>query len=185
MTAVDRVPARTFGASRRSRRLSIVVCAYIVGVGIVTFARAGSMDNVIRVGESAAALAMVVATFCVTISLVVVFVRAAALTVDDAGVSWGYGLVAFRLRAAAIQTCRVYRDAVAVVRRGGRFTWYVCARDYTPFADVLAAFRRSHLPLSEDGGRAPLAARLQSYGLAIDLILVADALLVSFVFLAS
>jgi hypothetical protein len=136
-----------------------------------------------RVGEAAAAFGMVVPLFCITVALVVLGVRLAGLSIDDGGVSWGVAFLAFRLRARNIEHCRVYRDAVAVTRRGRRFTWFVCARDYGPFPEVLAAFRSTRLPLEEDGGAAPLAARLQSYGTAVDLLLVLDALVVTAMFL--
>jgi len=185
VTAVDRIEPRTFGASPGARRLAVIAFLYTLGVGGVVFVRSGRPDFIIREGESAAALGMIVPLFCITVALVVLGVRLAALTVDDSGVSWGMGLLAFRLRVAVIESCRVYRDAVAVTRRGRRFTWYVCARDYGPFPEVLAAFRRSRLPCLEDGGAAPLAARLQSYGLAIDFLLVVDALAVTAVFVAA
>jgi hypothetical protein len=117
------------------------------------------------------------------VALVILTVRMAGLTVDDSGVSWGVGLFAFRMRGPRIESCRLYRDAVAVTRRGRRFTWFVCARDYGPFPEVVDAFRRSRLPLVEDGGPAPLAARLQSYGLAIDCLLVIAAIAVTGVFI--
>ena len=185
LTIVDRISARTFGASQRSRRLAVIAFVYTLVIGGIVFVRSGRPDTIIREGEAAAAVGMIVPLFCTTVALVVLGVRMAGLTVDDGGVSWGMGLIAFRLRAPAIESCRLYRDAVAVTRRGRRFTWYVCARDYGPFPEVVGAFRRSRLPLVEDGGPAPLAARLQSYGLAIDFLLVIDALAVTAVFLLS
>ena len=183
MTAVVHVEPRTFRAPRRSRRLAVATFIYVAAVGAVTFVRSGSAEHIMYAGETAAALGMVLPLFCATVAFVIFAVRLAALAVDDGGVSWGIGFLAFRMRAAVVSGCRIYRDAVAVTRRGRRFTWYVCARDYTPFAEVVAAFRRSRLPLEEDGGPAPLAARLQSYGLAVDLLLVLDALIVTAVFL--
>lgn len=183
MTAVVHIPPRTFGAPPRSRRLAIATFIYVSIVGAITFVRSGRTENIIRAGEAAAAFGMVLPLFCATVAFVIFAVRLAGLAVDDAGVSWGIGFLAFRMRAAAVSGCRIYRDAVAVTRRGRRFTWYVCARDYAPFPEVVAAFRRTHLPLEEDGGPAPFAARLQSYGLAVDLLLVLDALIVTFAFL--
>jgi hypothetical protein len=183
VTAVDRVAPKSFHAPRGSRRLAAAASLYILAVGAVTFLRAGSAENVMQNGETAAALGMVLPLFCGAVALVILAVRAAALSIDDSGVSWGVGPLAFRLRARAIETCRHHADAVAVVRRGGRFTWYVCARDYQPFPEVVAAFRRARLPATEDGGPAPLAARLQSYGVAVDLLIVVDALAVTALFL--
>jgi hypothetical protein len=183
VTAVVHVPPRTFVAPRRSRRLAIATFIYVAAAGAVTFVRSGSPDYIGRAGEAAAAFGMVVPLFCATVAFVIFAVRLAALGVDDGGVSWGIGFFAFRMRAAAVVGCRIYRDAVAVTRRGRRFTWYVCARDYSPFPEVVAAFRRTRLPLEEDGGPAPLAARLQSYGLAVDLLLLLDAVAVSLAFL--
>jgi hypothetical protein len=118
---------------------------------------------------------MVAALFGATIAALVLVVRLAALSVDDLGVSWGFGALAFRMRAGAIAACRVYRDAIAVQpSRGRRFTWYLCARDYGPFDELVAAFRRAGLPVTDDGGRTPFRARLQSYGTPMDVLLLLD-----------
>ncbi|HYU15018.1 MAG TPA: hypothetical protein VEL05_03075, partial [Candidatus Acidoferrum sp.] len=69
----------------------------------------------------------------------------------------------------------VYRDAVAVKQRRGS-TWYVSGRDWDLFERVPVALRRAGLPLEARDRRAPLGARLQSYGAVLDLLLVADAL---------
>jgi len=183
MTAVVHIPPRTFGAPRASRRLAIAVFIYVTIVGAITFIRSGRPAYILHAGETAAAVGMVLPLFCATVAFVIFAVRLAGLGVDDGGVSWGIGFLAFRMRAAAVSSCRIYRDAVAVTRSGRRFTWYICARDYAPFPEVVAAFRRTRMPLEEDGGPAPLAARLQSYGLAVDLLLVLDAAIVTLAFL--
>jgi hypothetical protein len=69
----------------------------------------------------------------------------------------------------------VYRDAVAVVQRRGS-TWFVSGHDWDLFDRVPGALRRAGLPAESHDRRAPLRARMQSYGTVLDLLLVADAL---------
>jgi hypothetical protein len=173
MTAIDTVAGAGFRAPRRSRVLAAVGFIVVAALTAATFARAGSAAHVYAVGEAAAAFAMVAALFAGLIALLVLVVRLAALGVDDGGVSWGYPALSFLMPAARIRCCRVYRDSVAVE---GRFTWYLCARDYGPFPDLVAALRRTRLPVVDNGGRTPFRARLQSYGTALDTLLVLDIL---------
>jgi hypothetical protein len=125
---------------------------------------------------------MVVPLFAASVAILVLAVRSARLSVDEHGVSWGFGGLGIFVRRDRIVTCRVYADAVAVVQRRG-FTWYLCARDYAPFTAVVAAVTRARLPATVENGPTPLRARLQSYGTAVDLLLVLDALGVTCAFL--
>lgn len=184
MTAAVSVDTAGFGAPGRSRRLAAVLLVYILAVSGFAFARAGSAENIGRVGESAAAIGMVAPLFASTVALMVFVVRNARLRIDDSGVSWGFGILAFRVPLRRIRSCRLYSDAVALMVRPG-FTWYVCARDYVPFPDVVAALARAGLPLEREAGPTPLRARLQSYGTAIDLLLIVDAIGVTLLFLTA
>lgn len=68
----------------------------------------------------------------------------------------------------------IYKDAVAVRQRRGS-TWFVSGRDWDLFERVPSALRRAGLPLKSHTRRAPFRARLQSYGMVLDLLLVSDA----------
>jgi hypothetical protein len=78
-----------------------------------------------------------------------------------------------------IQVARLHPNAVVLAQVRTGFVWCLSGRDWAPFADVLRAFRKSGLPVEEHPEPAPLRARMQAYGLALDLILVANVLLVT------
>jgi hypothetical protein len=184
MTAAVAVHGGGFRAPAGARIRAVVGFAYIGVLGGVTLARSASVANILRVGEAAAARAVVLSAVVIVFALLVLAVRQAAVGVDEDGVTWGWGGLAFRARRARIRLCRVYRDAVAVVMTRGS-TWYLSARDYGPFDRLVAAVRSSRLPCEEVGGNAPLAARLQAYGVALEIILFLDALMATYVFVAA
>lgn len=129
-----------------------------------------------------AAIGVVLPVFCGLVAFIAWGVRIGRLQVDADGVAWGVGGLRFRMRGDRILVARLYRDAVAVVPRYGTgMPWYLSARDWTPWTEVARAFRRSGLPLEVHDRRAPLIAKLQGYGLALDLILVLNALIATFV----
>lgn len=172
--------AGVFVAPRRSRWLAGAVCAYVLLVDGLVVLRIVAQGQGIRAPERAAA-ELVIALFCLMVALVALAVRVGRLQVDRDGVRWGYRSFGFRLRADRIARVRIFEDAIAVVPRQG-FTWYLSARDWSPFPRVVDAFARS-LPAERLGGRAPLWASLKGYGLALDAILVLNALAATFVFL--
>jgi hypothetical protein len=120
-------------------------------------------------------LLLAVALMCASVAGVGYAVRRARLLIDGDGVRWGWTPLGFRVRRDELVGIQVYRDAVAVVQRRGS-TWYVSARDWDRFERVPGALRRAGLPADAHDRRAPLAARLQSYGMVLDLLLCADAL---------
>lgn len=195
MSAIDAVAevgggpdAGEFAAPRGSRRLAGVALVYVTVVSALAFARAVAPGALARMGEQAAVeLVLPVSTF-----VVAVFgwlVRRGRLRVDPGGVRWGFELVGWRMPADHIARVRIFEDAVAVERRqwGRAFTWYLSARDWVPWDAVAAAFARcgggGAYPVDRQARRAPLGARLQGYGLALDLILVVNAVAATFVML--
>jgi hypothetical protein len=171
MTAAVARGGGRFGAPRGAKIRAGIGLAYVGTVCGVTLARSASVDNILRVGIEAAARAVVVAGALIVLVLVVAVIRSARLGVDDDGVSWGWGDLSFGVSRERIRVCRLYRGSAAVVMRRGS-TWYLSGRDYTPFFEVMAALRRAGLPLEEHDRGAPLRARLQAYGLALDVLLV-------------
>jgi hypothetical protein len=120
-------------------------------------------------------LLMAISLMCASVAGVGHAVRRARLRIDADGVRWGWNDFGFRAARDDIVGIDVYQDAVAFQQRR-KSTWYVSARDWDHFERVPTALRRAGLPIEVHARRAPLGARLQSYGTVLDLLLVADAL---------
>lgn len=183
MTAAVTVEGGSFRAPRAARIRAWVGAALAGVLGAATLARSASFANVVRVGEEAAARGVVAGGTVIVIALLVVAVRSAALSVDDDGIGWGFGSLAFRVRRDRLKVARLYHNALAVV--SGRGTWYILARDYAPFGRIGEALRRAGLPVEEHARKAPLAAWLQGYGLALDTLLVLDVIGAILLFVAA
>jgi len=65
----------------------------------------------------------------------------------------------------------VYGDGVTLEARRGSW-WFLAARDWERFDALVRQVRRAELPVRDHVGRAPLRARLQSYGRFLDAMLV-------------
>ena len=183
MTAAVTVEGGAFRAPRAARIRAYLGGTLAVTLGAITLARSASVANVMRVGEEAAARSVVAGGTVVVLALLVLAVRSATLSVDDDGVGWGFGALAFRVPRKRLRMCRLYENALAV--ESGRGTWYVLARDYAPFERIGEALRRAGLPVEEHARRAPFAAWLQGYGVALDGLLVLDVLGAIVVFVAA
>ena len=179
MSAVDAPPgvvfagraAGEFTARPGARRLARRVLVYVAVAGTTTVALAG--QNIYRPGAEILVIATMV---CASLAAVAYAVRRARVRVDRGGIAWGWSAGGFRMPADRIARIDVYRDGVAgVPRRGSR--WYLSARDWDRFERMPAALRSAGLPVVERGERAPLRARLQGYGLALDVLLFVDAVL--------
>jgi len=98
-------------------------------------------------------------------------IRRARLSVTRDGVRWGWSGFGFHQEAGRIRCAHIYQDGVALeVRRGS--WWFLAARDWDRFDALVRQLRRAGLPLADHDGAAPLRARLQGYGRALDLLLV-------------
>jgi len=178
MSAVDAPPgvafaghaAGEFACRRRPRRLAGRVLLLVLVANALTVLLAGR-----RMHGQTAELLLVTSLMCASVAGVGYAVRRARLRIDMDGVRWGWSEIGFRVTRDQMVGIDVYRDAVAVRQRRGS-TWYVSGRDWDLFERVPAALRRASLPLQSHDRRAPLGARLQSYGTVLDLLLVADAL---------
>jgi hypothetical protein len=56
---------------------------------------------------------------------------------------------------------------------------FLSAREWEGFEAMPEVLRRAGLPVAEVAGRAPWRVRMQAYGLALDILLVLDALAVT------
>jgi hypothetical protein len=178
VSAVDAPPGVAFAgraagelcARPRARRLARAVLVYVVGAGAATLALAGR-----KLGAPMVELLLVAPLVTMSIAAIGFAVRSARLRIDRDGVRWGWDVIGFRMRRARLARARIFRDAVALTPRRGS-TWYLSARDWQPFDDVGRAMRRAELPFERHDRRAPLTARLQGYGLVLDLMLLGTAL---------
>jgi hypothetical protein len=184
MTAAVTVETGPIRAPRGARLRALVGAGYVGVSAGAAMARATRFGYIVDRGEAAAAGAVVASSVCIALALLVLTIRSARVTIDEDGLRWGWGAVGFRLARARIAGARVYADAVAISLTRGT-TWYLSARDYAPYGELVAALGRAGLELRREPGRAPLRARLQAYGLALDVILLAAVLGATAVFLVA
>ncbi|HWM85963.1 MAG TPA: hypothetical protein VNO33_09000 [Kofleriaceae bacterium] len=178
MSAVDAPPGIAFAGQaagefvcrRRPRRLAGRVFFLVLIASALTGVLAAR-----RMHGQTTELLLAMSLMCASVAGVGYAVRRARLRIDAEGVRWGWSEIGFRVRRDELSAIDVYLDAVAVKQRRGS-TWYVSGRDWDLFERVPVALRRAGLPLEAHERRAPLGARLQSYGTVLDLLLVADAL---------
>jgi len=176
MSAVDAPPgiafagtaAGEFVANKRARRLARLVFYYTFAVGLATWTLAWRNR-----GHPGIEVLLSAPVLFIGIGTLGYAVRAARLRVDVAGVRWGWSFYGFRMSGERITRARVYRDAVALSSRRGS-TWYLARRDWRHFDNVGRALKRAGIPFERIARRAPLRARLQAFGLALDLLLVAN-----------
>jgi hypothetical protein len=70
-----------------------------------------------------------------------------------------------------LRSAELYRDGVALVAtRGSR--WFLAARDWDRFELLAREIERAGMPVSHEPRRAPLRARMQSYGLVLDAMML-------------
>lgn len=177
MSAVDAPPGLAFAgeaagefvARRRPKRLARRVFWFVVVLGTATIAVIAR-----KIYTPLAEVFLVAPLVCMSIAGVGYAVRRARLRIDPDGIRWGWAIAGFRMGMDRLEKVIAYRDAIAVTPRRGS-TWYLSDRDWDRFDSVVVALRNAEIPFEVEDRRAPLAARLQSYGLVLDLLLVATA----------
>jgi hypothetical protein len=98
-------------------------------------------------------------------------VRSAKLEITRDGVRWGWASLSFSQTAAHWKCAHVWRDGITLQRtRGG--SWFLGRRDWDRFEALVRQLRRTELPFEDHVERAPLRARMQSYGKFLDGMLV-------------
>ncbi|TMQ19484.1 MAG: hypothetical protein E6J90_03375 [Deltaproteobacteria bacterium] len=159
-------PLGTFGAPRRARRAAAIALTAVVALGAITwllvsrhpFRRGASTQVVMPIAFAAfAGLGFVV--------------RRARVAITRDGVRWGWAMLGFHQPASRIATAHVYRDGIALEARRGSW-WFIAARDWERFDVLVRHLRRADLPIRDHPVKAPLRARLQSYGRFLDLLLL-------------
>jgi hypothetical protein len=183
MTAIDAPPGISFAgvaagefvARRRPRLLAARVLFLVLVTGAVTAA-----IGVRRAPGASAELLLAVPLICWCVAGVGYAVRRARLRIDHDGVRWGWTDIGFRVTRDRMERIDLYRDAIAVRQRRGS-TWYLSGHDWDVFERMPGVLRRAALPVHTHQRRAPVGARLQSYGIVLDLLLLADAAAAVFV----
>lgn len=178
MSAIDAPPglpfagraAGEFVARPRARRLARRVFVLVIMAGVLTLILAGR-----RLHAPLIELLLVAPLMCISVGAVGYAVRSAHLRIDADGVRWGWGWAGFRLTRERLKRVEAYHDAVALKPTRGS-TWYLSRRDWDRFERVIGAIDRAGIPFTLHDARAPLGARLQSYGAVLDGLLIADAL---------
>jgi len=177
MSAVDAPPGIAFAgraagelsARRRPRRLAKVVFYYVaIACGLL-------ITDTMRHWDSYGASPLLALPIGFGgVALMGYLVRLARLRVDRDGIRWGWEATGFRMNRDRIAGVTLYDDAAAIEPKKGS-TWFVSARDWADWESIAQAMRDSNIDFERSRKRAPFAARLQSYGLALDVLLILDA----------
>jgi hypothetical protein len=158
--------AGDFAARPGARRLAGVAMRWVLIAGTVALAFAAR-----RPADPAAVGVVVWALTLAAVAGVGLAVRRARVTIEPGGVRWGWRWLGVRIDRDRLRSVDVHADAVVLRPRRGS-TWHLSARDWERFAALVAAVERAGLPVIRHVGRAPLGARLQSYGRVLDGLLV-------------
>jgi hypothetical protein len=163
-------PLGTFAAPRRARRAASFSLAVVVALGAITWALV-SRHPYRSSASTQVVLPIALAAFC---GLGYVVRRARGAHTRDGG-RWGWTSFGFHQVASRITTAHIYADGIALEARRGSW-WFIAARDWERFDVMVRHLRRAELPIHDHGGRAPLRARLQSYGRFLDLLMFGSVL---------
>jgi hypothetical protein len=159
-------PLGTFLAPARARRGAAIALFVVVVLGAITWGLVSR--HPFRPGSSTQVVLPIAFTAFAGLGLVV---RRARVAITRDGVRWGWASFGFHQPAARIALAHVYVDGIALEARRGSW-WFIAARDWDRFDALVRHLRRAELPIRDHLGRAPIRARLQSYGRFLDLLLV-------------
>lgn len=173
MSAVDLPPGiglegsavATFRSPRRARRLAHFSLILTILFGALTWWGVSRHPY----GRYASTL-VVVPVSMVMLAFLGVAVRRAKVFIGKGGVRWGWRSIGVRQDAERIVEVRLYDDGATLRSRRGH--WFLAARDWDRFDTMARALTSAGLPVTTYPGKAPLRHRLQSYGRALDLLLV-------------
>jgi hypothetical protein len=158
-------PLGTFLAPPRARRAAALSLILVVVLGAITWALV-SRHPYRRSASTQIVLPIAFAAF----AALGLLVRRARVAITRDGVRWGWTAFGFHQPAARIATAHIYEDGIALEARRGSW-WFIAARDWDRFDVLVRHLRRAELPIRDHTGRAPLRARLQSYGRFLDWLL--------------
>ncbi|HEY3807949.1 MAG TPA: hypothetical protein VGL61_35435 [Kofleriaceae bacterium] len=164
-----------YRAPIRARRLARAALALVILLGGATWALVAHHPY-----HRHAATQVVLPFAFAMFALLGFIVRSARLEVTRDGVRWGWDALHFTQSASRLKRARVWTDGVTLEsKRGG--TWFLGARDWDRFDALVRQLRRAELPVEEHAAKAPLRARMQSYGRFLDGLLVGSIVSAMFV----
>ena len=159
-------PLATFLAPPPARRGAALALLMVVALGAITWALVAR--HPFRRGASSQVVLPIAFVAFAGLGFVV---RRARVAITRDGVRWGWTSFGFHQPAARITVAHIYRDGIALEARRGSW-WFIAARDWDRFDVLVRQLRRAELPTRDHAGKAPLRARLQSYGRFLDLLLL-------------
>ena len=185
MTAIDLppgiglrgTPLGLYRAPRGARRLARIALVLVVILGGATWGLVGTHPWH-RHASTQVVLPFAFALF----ALLGFVVRSARLEVTRDGVRWGWDALGFTQQASRLAYAHVWTDGITLESRRGT-SWFLGARDWDRFDALVRQLRRAELPVREHATKAPLRARLQSYGRFLDGLLVGSIVSAAFVML--
>jgi hypothetical protein len=174
MTALDLPPGiglvgtslATFLAPPRARRGSAIALFIVVVLGAITWALVARHPY----HRSASTQVVMPIAFAAFAGLGFV-VRRARVAITRDGLRWGWTSFGFHQPAARLTVAHIYQDGVALEAKRGSW-WFIARRDWDRFDVLVRQLRRAELPTRDHARKAPLRARLQSYGRFLDLLLL-------------
>ena len=159
------MPLGIFHAPAGARRTAAVSLTLVILLGAITWVLVARHPY--HRGASAQVVLPVAFAACATLGLAI---RRAQVAITRDGIRWGWASFGFHQSVASLVAAHIYTDGVAVeAKRGSR--WFISARDWDRFDALVRHLRRTELPRTDHAGRAPLRARLQSYGRFLDWLL--------------
>jgi hypothetical protein len=161
-------PLGTFKAPPFARRLSLLALVVVLVLGAITWAFV--FKHPYRWHASTQFVLPIAFAAFATLGFLV---RRARVAITRDGVRWGWANLGFTQEAARIVHAHVYADGIALEAKRGSW-WFLAARDWERFDVLVRYLRRAELPIKDHDGRAPLRARLQSYGRFLDGLLIAS-----------
>jgi hypothetical protein len=159
-------PLGQFRPPARSRRLATTALVLVISFGALTWLAVSRHPY-----RYHASTQVILPVAFAAIALLGFAVRRAQLAVTRDGVRWGWDALSFTQQASRIVTAHAYSDGVALEAKRGSW-WFLAARDWDRYDAIVRQLKRAELPVQEHPGRAPLRARLQSYGRFLDALLV-------------
>ena len=159
-------PLGQFRPPARSRRLATVALVLVIAFGMLTWLSVSRHPY-----RDHASTQVILPVAFAAIALLGFAIRRAQLAITRDGVRWGWDALSFTQQASRIVTAHAYQDGVALEARRGSW-WFLAARDWDRYDAIIRQMKRADLPVREHPGRAPLRARLQSYGRFLDALLV-------------
>lgn len=185
MTAVDIPPViglvgttrAAFRARPGGRRLALIATIFTAIAWGLTWwivIANGRQHHWVKSTTTAAYMVLPIAIFL--FAGVGLAVRTARIWIDGGGVRWGWRGLHVRMEIERLDCAEIYADGVALAAKKGS-RWFLAARDWDRF-DVLAReIERAGMPIKTVAGRAPLRARLQSYGRVLDGMMIVTMLI--------